>query len=303
MTDNTPTASFKSRLGAFLRSTYTRVTWVLVLVPILAVSAYSLFWIARHWGVPWYIAIFFSSCFDGAALAGANYSLKYAEKGMSPAKPQAFVRVLAVLAAFLQTFHARLDGEPPGAWAMWASLPVIAVVLYDIHIQFERRKAQARAGTIYPSPMPKYGLARWILFPLKTLTDYKDILVARTKALQTVALTVAEEFMRDARSVRNVRERIEPVPAPVLEPAGGPEPAPTVAGEVVRPDFKHHEPRPRTAPARDGTWAQRHKPDIAIREWALDQSAYRGRVGRRGPIPADIKEAYYRAFPDKRRSG
>ena len=35
-------------------------------------------------------------------------------------------------------------------------------------------------------------------------------------------------------------------------------------------------------------------------KWALEQSAYRSRVGRRGRLPADITEAYYTAFPDER---
>jgi hypothetical protein len=288
MSDPTPTGAFRSRLAVWLRVAYTRFIWLLVLVPILGVSAYSLFWVATHFGVPPYIAIFMSTCFDGAALVGADYSLKYAQKGMSGAKPRAFVNCLALVSAFLQTFHARLAGEPPGAWIMWASLPVIAVVLYDIHIHYERRKAQSRSGSIYPSPLPKYGIVRWALFPLATLSDLRDIVVARSKALQTVALTLADEFQREARAVRNVRERIEPAPA---EPA---EPAQERTGDVVDPEvLREHRQRRQAAPApRSGTWAQRHSPDRHIRDWALDQPEYRGRVGRRGPLPDDVKEAY-----------
>jgi hypothetical protein len=298
MTDTTPTGSFRSRLGAALRIAYTRFIWLLVLVPILGVSAYSYYWVARHFGVPPGIAIFFSTCYDGAALVGADYSLKYAQKGMSGSKPRAFVNCLALVSAFLQTFHARLAGEPPGAWIMWASLPVIAVVLYDIHIHYERRKAQARSGSIYPSPLPKYGIVRWFLFPLGTLSDLRDIIVARSRALQTVALTLADEFQREARSVRNVRERIEPAPAdPALEPA---ELQQERMPDVVPADvLKQHRAARQTAP-RDGTWEAHHKPHIHIREWALDREKYRGRVGRRGPIPDDIKEDYYNEHPDER---
>jgi hypothetical protein len=293
MSDPTPTGSYRSRLAAFARVAYTRFIWLLVLVPILGVSAYSLFWVARHFGVPPYIAIFMSTCFDGAALVGADYSLKYAQKGMSGSKPRIFVNCLALVSAFLQTFHARLAGEPPGAWLMWASLPVIAAVLYDIHIHYERRKAQARAGSIYPSPLPKYGIIRWILFPLSTLRDLRDIVVARSSALQIVALTLAEEFKREARAVRNVRERIEPAPA---EPASsGAEPVQERTAEVAPPEvLKQHRDRREAAP-RDGTWEGRHKPDIHIREWALDRPEYRGRVGRRGPLPDDVKAAYREA--------
>ena len=297
MTDITPTASYRSRLGAALRIAYTRFIWLLVLVPILGVSAYSYFWVVARLGVPLFV-VAFSTRFDGAALVGADYSLKYAQKGMSGSKPRAFVNCLALISAFLQTFHARLAGEPPGAWIMWASLPIIAVVLYDIHIHYERRKAQARSGSIYPSPMPKYGMVRWVLFPLATLNDLRAIIVARSKALQTVALTLADEFMREARSVRNVREKIEPAPAdPAIEAA---EPEQERTPDVVPPDVLRQHREARASAPRDGSWQARHKPDIRIREWALDREEYRGRVGRRGPLPEDVKEAYYIEHPEER---
>lgn len=294
MPDPIPANPRMAKVTRFLRLLYSRFIWLLVLAPILGVSAYSLFWVARHFGVPPYIAIFMSTCFDGAALVGADYSLKYAQAGLSGGTPRTFVRVLALVSAFLQTFHAKLDNQPPGAWVMWAALPIIAVVLYDIHIRFERRKALARVGSIYPAPLPQWGFASWILFPLRTYSELRDIVQARREALKAAAQTVIEEFRREAIRVRNVREPI---------PAAPPEPDREREADVAAPDVleKHRERRQQKPRApRDGSWAKRHSPEIHIREWALEQSAYRSRVGRRGRLPADITEAYYTAFPDER---
>jgi hypothetical protein len=56
----------------------------------------------------------------------------------------------------------------------------------------------------------------------------------------------------------------------------------------------------KVSPPRDGSWLQRHSPEIHIREWALRQRKYRGRnIGQRGRLPADIVEDYYTTFPDE----
>jgi Protein of unknown function (DUF2637) len=293
MPDNSaPAINRREKAARFIRVAYSRFIWLLVLVPILGVSAYSLFWVARHFGVPPEIAIFMSTCFDGAALVGADYSLKYATAGLSGGTPRTFVRTLALVSAFLQTFHARLDHQPPGAWLMWASLPIIAVVLYDIHIKFERRKALARAGIVYPSSLPQYGLTRWILFPGKTLTDFRSIVAARSAALQTVAIITTREFASQTGKIKNTREVIEPAPEPVeLEPAAiNPEP------QVIEPDVLEEHRRRHAS----GSWEEQRTPELHIKEWARAQPEFAGQVPDRGRTPKKIKAAYYAAHPDDR---
>jgi hypothetical protein len=298
MPENSAKAPLMARLSRFIATAVSRFIWLLVLAPILVLSAYSLYWVGRHFGVPPLIAITISTCFDGAALKSADYSLKYAQKGLSGTLPNTFTRLLALTSAFLQTFHARLAGEPPGAWILWSSLPVIATILYEIHLRLERFKALARTGQVYPAPVPKWGVASWILFPLSTLGSFREIVEARSNALKTAGLTVITDFQAEVGRLRNTRERIEPArPEPARE-------ADVAAPEVME---RHRERRTedappaakRTAPAR-GSWAQRHSPEIRMREWALQQSAYRARVGQRGRLPADIKEAYYNTHPEER---
>jgi hypothetical protein len=301
MPETNAKAPLMARASRFIATAISRFIWLLVLAPILVLSAYSLYWVGRHFGVPPLIAITISTCFDGAALKSADYSLKYAQKGLSGTLPNTFTRILAITSAFLQTFHARLAGEPPGAWILWSSLPIIATILYEIHLRLERFKALARTGQVYPAPVPKWGIASWFLFPLATLSSFRDIVKARSEALKTAGLTVISDFQAEVSRLRNTRERIEPLPRPAPERERE---ADVAAPEVLE---RHRQrrtedkaPGSRNAAPAHGSWAARHKPEIRMREWALQQSAFRARVGQRGRLPADIKEAYYQAFPEER---
>lgn len=298
MPDSNAPGPRMARVSRFIATAVSRFIWLLVLAPILGLSAYSLYWVGRFFGVPPFIAITISTCFDGAALKSADYSLKYAQKGLSGTLPRTFTRILAVTSAFLQTFHARLAGEPPGAWILWSSLPVIATILYEIHLRLERYKALARTGNIYPAPLPQWGLASWFLFPFKTLNAFRDIVQARSNALKQGGLTVIADFQSEVSRLRNTRERIEPLPR--SEPARDADVAsPEVMEEHRKRRTESKAPGERRAPAK-GSWAERHSPEIRIREWALQQPPFRPRVGSRGRLPADIKEAYYVAFPEER---
>jgi hypothetical protein len=172
--------------------------WLFILGPVLAVSGWSLWWVATHIGVPTLVAVGFSACFDGAALLAARYSLKYAERGLSGTFPRAVTRLWAGLAAFVQTLHATLAGEPRAAALVWASLPITAVVVYEIHMRWVKREALARAGTIYPAALPGFGILTWVMFPWKTWFSMRRVVGKRKDAIVTAAesrpaiLTIAE---------------------------------------------------------------------------------------------------------------
>jgi hypothetical protein len=290
MSENNPATSRSASIGRIIRAAIKRIIggflWLVVLVPILGVSAYSLYFIGRYLGAPPYIAIAFSTCFDGVALFAARKSVDYAQAGLSGSFPKLVVRLFAFIAAFLQTFHAKIGHELPWSWVLWASLPIGAMLVYEMHIRWERRKALARSGSIYPAPLPSFGMMSWVLFPLSTLSKLRDITEARRNALVTAANIVVADFQREASRVRNTRERPEPAAEASEEAA----PADVAPPEVIAA----HRAR-RTAPASrpaSGTWEAKRKPDIHIREWARAQPEFNGRVGERGRIPADIKEAY-----------
>lgn len=263
----------KDRPARVVRAVTSGSLWLIVLGTILSVSAYSLFVVARHFGVPWFIAIGFSTCLDGLALLAANYSVRYAQEGLSGTLPRTVVRLFALTSAFVQTFHSRLGHELPGSWVLWASLPVGAVLLYEIHIRWERRKALARAGQIHPAPLPSFGIMTWVLFPLTTLTYLREIVEQRRGALVKAALEMGNELAE-----RRSRER-----------ARNPEnetPRATRTKEVVVPV---EEVSRRRAEHRSGN---RHAPTRHIREWARRQPERYGTIPVRGPLAPHIIADY-----------
>ena len=171
------------RIRKVIHSLTSGFLWLFVLAPILGVSGWSFFWIAEHWGAPWFVAIAVSTCFDGAALLMASYSVRYAEEGLSGSGPRTVVRLIVGAGVFIQTFHAHLDHEPPGGIVLWGSLPVISMLVYETHVHWIRRKALSRRGHAYPTPLPSFGAATWILFPWTTLTFLREIVEGRRRAL------------------------------------------------------------------------------------------------------------------------
>lgn len=162
--------------------------WLLILVPLLAVSAYSLYYVARHLGVPRVFAVCFCACFDGVALLCAHYSLLYAQEGLSGSFPRTVVRIAALVAALVQTLHVTYGHENRLAILVWASLPISAVTVYEVHIRWERRKALAKAGQIYPAPVPSFGLLTWLMFPFKAWSAMREVVGKRKDAVLNHAL-------------------------------------------------------------------------------------------------------------------
>lgn len=268
--------------------------WMVVLIPILAVSGYSLFFIAKHFGVPWYIAMCFSTCFDGVALLAADYSVKYAQEGLSGGVPKAVVRAFAVCASFLQTFHAKLGNEPTGAWVFWAALPIGAVLVYEIHIRWSKRKALASAGHAFPRPLPSFGLTTWFLFPFSTLSALKDVVRSRREALIKAnknkdAAPASPPIVPVVRRV--VREKVAETAAPPIVPVA----ETVVQDHVVVPQEEVVRRR-----AQHGT--NKHAPTRHIRQWARDQRIY-GQIPDRAPLKKSIIADYDRAHPEEKAAG
>ena len=257
--------------------------WLVVLVPILGVSAYSLFYIGIWLGAPWYIAIAFSTCFDGVALFAARKSVDYAQAGLSGSFPRFVVRLFAFGAAYLQTLHAQINNEPRKAAILWAALPIGAMLVYEMHIRWERRKALARAGSTYPSPLPSFGLMSWLLFPFSTLNQLRDITKARRAALVIVANTVVADFQAQATKVKNTRESIA-APAPAAsEPVHDAEIAPPEVLEAHR--ARRTVPAARTSPAATVPANGNRTPKAGMRAW-LKANGH-PELGDYGRIPSD----------------
>jgi uncharacterized protein DUF2637 len=180
--------------------------WVIILIPILGVSGYSFYIIARYFGVPPIVAIAMSTCFDGVALLAATYAIRYAEKGLNGSGPRMAVRLFVAIGAF----HARITHEPNGAWILWASLPIAAAVVYEIHLRWAKKEALARAD----SSSPAFGALSWILFPLDTLSALRDVIRQRMEFVRAQSL-------RRTKVVGIIAEDNEPKAPPRLHTVGG----------------------------------------------------------------------------------
>jgi hypothetical protein len=151
-----------------------RFGWLMVLGATLTMSDYSLYFVARHFGTPPVFAILAGVIFDGAALLFADYSLKHARAGSSGSGPRLAVLICAGLSAFLNSQHAVIANQIPAARIFWAAPPVIAVLAYEFHIKWERRRALANAGRV-PPDLPAFGKWAWLLFPVKTWRIARNI--------------------------------------------------------------------------------------------------------------------------------
>jgi hypothetical protein len=291
---DTRASRFWAGVRRVLRAFVSSFLWLVVLTPILAVSAYSLYWVARHFGVPWYFAIAMSTCFDGVALLAADYSVKYAQAGLSGSWPRSVVRIFALTAAFLQTYHAKLGHEPTGGWVLWAALPIGAVTVYEIHIRWERRKALARSGSIYPAPLPSFGIVTWLLFPLSTLDKLRDIVHARRTALVRAANEVIAGFDREnQREMRKARADVAP-PPPRTQPLTPDE------LEAHRRQREQRAQSSKAKPARPFTVGDikvtAHNPSAHIRAWAKSVAGeYGWTIPDKSPLKREVHAAYRKA--------
>jgi hypothetical protein len=243
-----------------------RVLWLIILAPVLGVSAYSMFFVARHLGAPPPVAACFSACLDGVALLAANYSLRYAQEGLSGALPRTVVWVVALLGALIQTLHVTLGDEPRLAALFWASLPISAVVVYEMHMRWERRVALARVGVTHPTPLPSFGFITWLLFPLSTLSALEAIVLRRRAA-------IAEAFAK----------------RPALANLTEDEPSKVLRADVIDRPKANVRPIGSAPNAAKGRATKYHAPKAHIRSWAKAQGLP---VGDRARIPVWIEQKY-----------
>ena len=157
----------KETFKGFVKTFASRFGWLTILGAALTLSCYSLFYIARSWGVPIPIAAIVSAAFDGIAITCADYSLKYARVGQSGTSARLATFLFAGLSAYINSQHATIGHEIGPAKLFWAAPPIGAVIVYELHIRWERRRALANAGRVAPD-LPVMGKWAWALFPIRT---------------------------------------------------------------------------------------------------------------------------------------
>lgn len=173
--------------------TVTRYAWVPALTASLAISTYSLYWVARAWGMPPVLASLVSMIFDFASLTFADLSLRIARThGDSALMPRTAVILLAAGSAWLNSYHPLLAGHTAiAARLLYAAPPVITVWLFEAHMRYERRSALRRAGRV-PASLPAFGRWPWLLFPFRTLRALRSVVAFRLETVATANGIVVE---------------------------------------------------------------------------------------------------------------
>ena len=245
-----------------LERAFNRFGWLIVMSAALGFSTWSLYYIARHYGAPAPAAVVVSMFFDGAAVLCADYSLKYARTGDSGFIPQLGVFTLAGLSAYLNSQHAQLNHDPSAARILFAAPPIVAVVIYEFHVRWERRRALRNSGRI-PAVMPVFGRYAWFLFPLRTIKVLRSITAGR--------LAMIHATNTPGMFIGGSPEYAEP-------PSGFTETTPEFALPATMPG----NPPGLYVGSLPGTPAM-------VRAWARSVGI---QVNPRGPIPIQIQNAY-----------
>lgn len=181
---------------------FARFGWAIVLTATLSMSAYSLFYVGRNLGMPWYFAAIVSMCFDGVAVLAADYSLRYARLGLTATGPQLTVIVFGALSAYLNTLHAYFGHEIPMAKLLWAAPPVAAILVFEFHTKWERLTALRNAGRVAEA-LPPLGRHSWLHHPVASL---RTIRVISGERLITIVEREAPRYVANRETKRTEAE-------------------------------------------------------------------------------------------------
>jgi hypothetical protein len=154
------------------------IGWLCVLSAALAMSDYSLFIVARHFGTPIIFAVLGGVIFDGAAIVFATISFNSVKSGYPGSGAKLGTILCALLSAYINSYHQTLLNQPVIAKLFWSAPPIIAVSVFEAHIRYVKRRTLVNQGRIAPD-LPTFGKWAWILFPVKTLRIARNVVQFR----------------------------------------------------------------------------------------------------------------------------
>lgn len=157
----------------FLSPGLARQAWKLVAVAALVFSAWSLFTVARHWGVPVPIAVVTSLVFDGGMILAADYAIRHVHaraRGRGLARTSMLLFALASVA--LNAEHAVLDRDPAAAAVLFAAPAIIGLLLLEVHARF--RHSLARSEIPRREELPAIRGWSWLLHPGESWSEFTE---------------------------------------------------------------------------------------------------------------------------------
>lgn len=178
--------------------------WFIVVISALALSAYSLYWIGIHYGVPQPLAIIISTCFDGAAVVAGDISLKWARThGDSGFASRIALFMFAGASMFLNVQHGIILHDSRAACILYGAPPFIAVTVLELHTRYERRSALQRAGRVAKA-LPPVGKWTWIFHFSSTLQTLSLITKHRLAALEVSEIGAIDSEPKEQADYRTL---------------------------------------------------------------------------------------------------
>lgn len=159
--------------------------WLLVVVPAVGISTWSLGWLAyKEGGLPIFLAAGVSACFDGGAIAAFYISLqwqrKYQSSGMSA---QLAALLFAGSSFYLNWNHGVIMGYPPAVRYLLAMPSVVALITLELWLRYKHRAVFR--------PVPKPELMAWILFPRQSFANLRTAYRNRLEEQTGVVIPLA----------------------------------------------------------------------------------------------------------------
>jgi hypothetical protein len=174
------------KLPGAIEKAFTGFWWLLVIGPAIAISTWSLTYLAYYKGhIPLPLACLVSAVFDGGAIGAFHIAMQWQRKyGSFGISAQLAALLFAGSSAFLNWSHGRLVNLPLAVCFMLAMPPIVALVTLELWLRFQHR------GTLRKRPMPKPEPMAWFLFPKRSFKLLRSIVGHRMNELENTAVPV-----------------------------------------------------------------------------------------------------------------
>lgn len=158
-----------------------RIAWhiaMLIVRPAAAAMAgWSLYVVARHYGVPWFLALFAVAVFDGVGMGCLYQATEAVKAGRSAAVAVLATLGMASVSVTLNVQHAHLINGGHPAEIMFSTPAVGLLILSALSWSAIRAEARAARGES-PMRLPAYGLWGWLLAPQRAAEALQQRAVA-----------------------------------------------------------------------------------------------------------------------------
>ncbi|WP_367138887.1 MULTISPECIES: DUF2637 domain-containing protein [Streptomyces] len=161
------------------------------------ITGWSLYVIARHYGVPQLLAIGTAAVFDGVAMACLHLAGQAVRERRSALGPHLATLGMAAASIYLNRLHAELIHGGRGAFLLFAMPTVALLLLAGLSWSAHRARMRAQDGDV-PATLPKLGFWGWLLATEKAWERTKEQVEAHVTGTDQTTPAQVEKKPRDA---------------------------------------------------------------------------------------------------------